>query len=167
MQAVAKILATGASVVTGTMVSELIDNTAIGTLPVLGEAIQSFCGAFVSGIMSCTFLYLFDRSEIIKKLVQNLDNIHTIETEVQYFRQQADYFERYAAELMDIDLKKFQEEASLYWRIAALLENTKSAEDLNSTLKNAYQMINATIPWQGYECFNDFMQDKSAQLVFE
>lgn len=167
MQAVAKILATGASVVTGTMVSELIDNTAIGTLPVLGEAIQSFCGAFVGGIMSCTFLYLFDRSEIIKKLVQNLDNIHTIETEVQYFRQQADYFERYAAELMDIDLKKFQEEASLYWRIAALLENTKSAEDLNSTLKNAYQMINATIPWQGYECFNDFMQDKSAQLVFE
>lgn len=167
MQAVAKILATGASVVTGTMVSELVGSTAIGTLPVLGKAIQSFCGAFIGGVMSCTFLYLFDRSELIKKLVKTLDNIHTIETDVQYFRQQADYFECYAAELMEIDLTKFQEEVALYWKILAQIESAETLESLNSVLRRAYQAINTTIPWQGYDSFDNFMQDKNAHLVFE
>lgn len=167
MRAVAKILAAGASVVTGTVVSEAIGKTPIAAIPVLGDTVQAFCGAFVGGIMSCTLLYLFDHSETINKLVRSLDKIHTIETEVSYFRQQADYFERYAAELMQIDLDKFREEIALFHGISNRLENARTGDELNAALKNACREIGAAIPWQGYNSFDDFMHDKSARLVFE
>lgn len=72
MQAVVKILATGASIITGTIVSDSVGKISIATVPVLGDSIQTFSGTFVTGIMSCTLLYFFDRSEIMKTLSKAL-----------------------------------------------------------------------------------------------
>lgn len=69
MRAVAKILATGASIAVGVLVSEAVNNTPIGKMPVLGGIIQTFCGAFVTRIMTCTLLYFLDRSKLMNKLV--------------------------------------------------------------------------------------------------
>lgn len=167
MKAVVKILATGASVVAGVIVSEAIGKTPVGAIPVLGDIIQTFCGSFVTGIMSCTLLYFFDRSELMQKLFKALDNLHTIETEINYYRQQADYFERYAAELMEIDLEQFKKEALFYESTAIKLEGAKTEDELNSVLKQALKEIGIAIPWSGYESFDKFMSDKSARLVFE
>lgn len=167
MKAVVKILATGASVVAGVIVSEAIGKTPVGAIPVLGDIIQTFCGSFVTGIMSCTLLYFFDRSELMQKLFKALDNLHTIETEINYYRQQTDYFERYAAELMEIDLEQFKKEASFYESTAIKLEGAKTEDELNSVLKQALKEIGVAIPWSGYESFDHFMSDKSARLVFE
>lgn len=167
MRAVVKILATGASVVTGVIVSDAIGKTPVGAVPVLGDVVQTFCGSFVTGIMSCTFLYFLDRNELMQKLFRTLDKLHTIETEINYYRQQADYFERYAAELMNIDLAQFQKETVLYHNIAARLENAKTESELNAVLTQAFQDVGAVIPWNGYKSFDNFMDDKSARLVFE
>lgn len=167
MRAVVKILATGASVVIGVVVSDAVGNTGIKAIPILCDVVPAFCGAFVSGIMSCTLLYLLDRSELMNKLFKFLDGLHTIETEIQYYRQQAEYFEKYAAELAQIDLLQFKKETAFYGQIAARLEGAGTEEELNAMLKDALKTAGIIIPWKGYESFDQFMGDKKARLVFE
>lgn len=165
MRAVVKILATGASIVVGSLVGEAIGKTPIGAIPVIGDIVQTFCGTLVTGIMSCSLLYFFDRSEIMNKLVSKLNNLHTISASVNYFYRQAEYFERYAAELMNIDIEKFKEETKLYYSFALEIENTTSEVELNIKLKNILNKIGVKIPWEGD--FDSFMSNKNAVLVFE
>lgn len=167
IRAVAKILATGASVVMGVAVSDLVSKTPVAAIPVLQDVVPAFCGAFVSGIMSCTFLYFLDRSPLINRLVRKLDNLHTIETEVAYYCQQAEYFEQYAAELMEIDLEEFKRETALYSTISDRLADVKSEDDLNTVLKDAFERLNIALPWGEHDSLGGFMKDESARLVFE
>lgn len=165
--AVAKILSTGASVVVGGLVSEALSKTPVGTLPVVGEIIPAFCGSLVTGIMSCTLLYFLDRSEIAQKLFRALDKISTMNTQIEYYRRQAAYFEQYAAELMNIDLEQLRKETALYEDVAASLEKAQSEKELNTILKQAYEKIGIKMPWGDHESFDHFMKDKNAVLVFE
>lgn len=165
MRAVTKILATGASVVAGTMVMDVIGKTPIAGIPVIGDIVKTFCGAFVTGILSCSLLYFLDRSDTINKLVSFLDNVYTIDSEVNYFRRQAEIFEKYAAELMNIDLQKFKKETEMYSNLATEISEYKSEEELNIILRKAIELIGVKIPWEGE--FDDFMMDKSKRLVFE
>lgn len=165
MRAVVKIIATGASVVLGGIVSEALGKTPIGVMPVIGDIIQTFCGTLVTGMVSCTLLYFLDRSEIMNELVHVLNYLSVFSIEVDYFRQQAAYFETYAAELMQIDLAKFHEETAVYNSLSHEIENAKSETELNTILKNAMNKIGIKIPWVGD--FNCFMSDKSVTLVFE
>lgn len=165
IRAIVKILATGASVVAGSLVVEALSKTPIAGIPIIGDIIQTFCGALVTGILSCTLLYYFDRSETMNKLVRALNSIHTIDTEVDYFYRQAEYFEKYAAELMSIDFDKFKEETLMYSNIASDLTESKNEDELNTLLKKALNLIGAPIPWEGD--FDNFMNDKNLTLVFE
>lgn len=153
--------------VVGVIVSEAVGDTGIKTIPILGDIVPSFCGTFISGIMSCTLLYFLDRSELMNKLFHVLDGLHTIETEVNYYRQQAEYFERYAAELEQIDLAQFKKEIAFYEQITNDLTAAESEQELNIVLKNALKKENILIPWKGYESFDQFMNDKNSHLVFE
>lgn len=103
----------------------------------------------------------------MKTLSKALDGLHTIETEINYYRQQANYFEKYAAQLMEMDVKQFQKETELYKGIMSNIENAKTENTLNMVLKQALKDINCTIPWKTLGNFNDFMHDKSAYLSFE
>ena len=165
IRAMVKILATGASVVAGSLVAEALSKTPIAGIPIFGDIIQTFCGALVTGILSCTLLYFFDRSEIMNKLVCTLNKIQTIDTEVDYFCRQAEYFEKYAAELMSIDLDKFKEEILMYSNIVSELTESKNEEELNTLLKQALNLIGVQIPWEGD--FDNFMNNKNLVMVFE
>ncbi|MGL4992008.1 MAG: hypothetical protein ACRC57_12760 [Sarcina sp.] len=165
MRAVVKIIATGASVVLGTCVGEAIGKTQIGLIPVIGDIVQTFCGSFVAGILSCTLLYFFDKSKVVNKLVGIVNALDPFNKEVDYFRRQAEYFEQYAAKLMNIDIEKFKEETELYYSVTIELENTKSEEDLNIKLKSIFNKMGIKIPWEGD--FDSFMSDESTTLVFE
>lgn len=167
MRAVIKILATGASIAVGVIVGDAIAKTPVGMIPVLGDIIQTFCNTFVTGIMSCTLLYFLDRSEIMQKLFKALDSIHTIETEIDYYRRQADYFEHYAAELMEIDLEQFRKETAFYKNAAQALNHAKDEQELNHVLRQVANQIGMRLPWQDHESLDDFMSDRNAQLVFE
>lgn len=168
IRAVAKILATGASVVAGVMVGDMVGKAGLFAIPVLGDVMQAFCSSFVTGIMSCTFLYYFDRSEVMNKLVNRLDGLHTIETEIKYYRQQADYFEQHAAQLMKIDIMQLHQETALYHSILGNIESAGTNEELNMVLKRAYLEIGGVIPWKdGGRNFDDFMHNRHACLTFE
>lgn len=165
MNAAAKMLAAGASAVVGTIVQEAIQKTSAGAIPIVGDAISIFCGTAVTGIMTCSLLYFLDHSEKIQNLVKFLDHLHSIDTEVDYFRSQAAYFEAFAAKLENIDLKKFHREVTIYRAIVDNLELAHTEVELNSILRDAIKAIGGTLPW-GEGDFNSFMLDHNRTLVF-
>jgi hypothetical protein len=146
------------------IVSETLNKTAIGTIPVVGEIILTFCGTLVTGILSCSLLYFFDRSELVKKLVRFADSL-SMEGDVRYFREQALYFEEYAAKIMKIDIDKFREEVSIYDNLVFELTNITSTLELNDLLLKTHEKIGIKIPWE--DDFDSFMLDKNSVLIFE
>ena len=163
--AAAKILAVGGSIVAGSAVSELIAETPVGMIPVVGEIVQTFCGTLVAGIMSCTLLCFMDRSQMIRQLVEKFNQIPTMSTNTQYFREQAKLFEAYAAELQKIDIRRFSQEAAAYQDVAAELDHVETEQQLNILLRNVFQKHRIPCPWEGD--FDSFMRDKNRHLVYE
>lgn len=167
MRATAQILATGASIVVGVLVQEALTDLPLGTLPLAGDTVPMFCGTFVTGIMSCTLLYFLNRSEMVNKLVSSLNQIDTVEGDIAYYRNQAQFFEEYAARLEQIDLESFRKETAIYHDLAKTIDQVQSEEELNAALKQAYQSCGLPLPWQGYSSFDEAMQDPQMRLVFE
>lgn len=163
--AVMKIISTGASIVLGTIVSETISKTYAGTLPVIGDILQNFCGALATGLLSCTFLYYFDNSPLIKQLTRNLNALPTISKDVDYFVKQAEYFELLAAEIMKLDIEKFKEETQAYQYYAHKIETAQSEEELNEILRSYYSNFDLILPWDGD--FDAFMANKNNSLRYE
>lgn len=165
-RATAKIIATGASVVAGTMVGELIAKTGIAAIPVVGDIVQTFCGTLVTGIMSCSLLYLLDKNSAVNKIVEVLNSIPTIDDIVVYYRIQAQLLEEYCAKLMDIDLGKFQKEIESYNEALCVLENTGNQHELNLALRSIYKELELNSPLGNYTEINSFMADKDCKLKF-
>ena len=168
LRAAVKVLATGASVVVGGIVSTAIAATPIGAIPVVGGIIQTFCGTLVTGVMSCTLLYFLDRSKMVNKLVDFLNSIRTIDQDVAYYKQQAVYFEQYAAKLMDIDIDTFKLETEAYSQAVNDLDSARSERELNTKLYSLFDKQGIKMSWQStHDSFDSFMRDKSAVLRFE
>ena len=163
-----KVLATGASVVVGGIVSTAIAATPIGAIPVVGGIIQTFFGTLVTGVMSCTLLYFLDRSKMVNKLVDFLNSIRTIDQDIAYYKQQAVYFEQYAAKLMDIDIDTFKLETEAYSQAVNDLDSARSERELNTKLYSLFDKQGIKMSWQStHDSFDSFMRDKSAVLRFE
>lgn len=163
MLAAAKVVATGASVVVGTLVSEAIGSTAIGAFPVVGEIVQTFCGAFVSGIMSCTLLYVLDNSSLVKKIVAVLN---TFRISLSAYSERLDdmiaILDEYAAKLMEIDIEKFKQESAIFNSFADKILGAVDEISLNKVLKDLFRKMGWKPVYDQYESFDAYMNDKDA-----
>lgn len=167
LRAGAKILATGASVVTGTLISEFISGTAIGTIPFIGEIIQTFCGTLLSGILSCTLLYVLDHSSNINSLVNIINKIKTVDDIEHIYVLQGEILEEYCAKLMSIDIGKFKEQVASYCMATILLESASNENDLQKALNKVYMQFHIPSPFGKHHDFDDFMNDPNAVLTFK
>lgn len=156
------ILATGASVLVGTSVGELIGKTPIATIPEVGSVVQIFCSSLVSGLLSCTLLVFLDRSKFMNQIIDALNNIST---EVNNYKEAADALENIAARLENIDIAKFREETERYRTVASKIGTAETEEELKEVLLSAYKSFDIKIPWEGD--FDSFMGSRSNRLVFE
>lgn len=156
------ILATGSSVLLGTVVGELIQKTPIAAIPGVGTFVTAFCSSLVSGLVSCTLLVFLDRSKFMNNLVSALNRIPS---EVNNYKEIADALERLAAKLENLDIAKFRAETEKYRSIAAKIGVVESEQELNDLLLSAYKVFDIKIPWDGD--FDAFMGNKSNRLVFE
>lgn len=166
VRAATKIIATGASVVLGSMVGDAIAETGIGAIPVVGEIVQTFCSTLVTGILSCSLLYLLDRDQTINKVVNTLNSIPTVDDIVNYYKMQARFLEEYCAKLMSIDLEKFKKEIASYSEAMSLLETATSQQELNVALKKVYAKLGLPSPYGKYDNINAFMADSNSHLTF-
>lgn len=163
IKAAVKVLALGASVVAGTFVSEMIATSPIAAAPVVGDMLVTFCGTLTSGVISIGLLYILDRSELVAKLVAFLNSIPTVGKVADFYRQQADRFEEYAASLMAIDLESFRRETAIFTEIAMNL-NGLNLDSLNNRLLSIYKQYGFSLPYEGN--FDNFMRDSSKRLTF-
>ncbi len=166
VRAAAKIISTGASVVAGSMVSGLITETVVGKIPVFGDIVQTFCGTLVTGILSCSLLYLLDRNSTVNKIVQVLNSIPTVDDVVVYYQTQARLLEEYCAKLMDIDLAVFQKETQSYSEAVSILENATNQQELNSALQTVYEKLDIKLPFGEHKGMGPFMADPNSKLIF-
>ena len=165
-RAAAKIIATGASVVIGTMAGDLIAKTGVAAIPVVGDIVQTFCSTLVTGILSCSLLYLLDRNSAVNKIVQVLNSIPTVDDIVVYYRTQAQLLEEYCAKLMDIDLATFQKETQSYSEAVSILEDATNELDLNSALRKVCERLEINSPIGCHKNMNSFMADPNSKLKF-
>lgn len=168
MKTTITILATGASVLVGSAVGELMSKTPIATIPEVGPVVVTFCSSLVSGLLSCTLLIFLDRSKFINDIINGLNELSSLngfQTVVDKYREIADAFERLAAKLESFDIEKFRAETEEYSKIATKIRNAGSEQELNNILHSAYKIFNIKIPWKGD--FDSFMGNKSNHLVFE
>lgn len=147
LKAVMRIITVGASVVLGTMVSDAISKTPINTIPALSDVVPAFCGALVTGILSCTLLYFFDRSTIISALVNYLNKITPYSEDIQYYKEQTVAYEKYAAELANIDYEHLKTQTENIENIAIKLESAEDEETLNEALLDIYIFFGWNSPW--------------------
>lgn len=160
IRAVLKILAAGLSAVIGSIVSEAV-NASIGGIPIVGNSLSIFCGAFITGILGCTAVYFLDNSKTIKKLV---DWLNGGSVQRMGLKQQIRQFEEYAAKLEQIDIELFQRQTAACLAIANGLERAPDDISINHILCDIFKRYHLPLPWQGD--FDTFMGDRSNHLVF-
>ena len=164
--AASKVLATGASVIAGSMVNELLRKTPLAGIPVVGDVVPTFCSVLVTGIMSCSFLYLLDHNKYIKKAIEKLNHIPDISNFNASLMKQGELLDRYLAEFMKIDFELLEQQEKHFSYAAKQLSFCKTTEETNNCLHSIYKNLNLNLPWKGYASFDSFMNDKKSTLSF-
>lgn len=161
IEAATVILGTGASMLVGTKVGDLVAKTTLGADPTVGTPIRIFCSTMVSGLISCTFLLVLDRSKFINKAITAL-NMYL--TEDQSFRQIAYDFETYAAQIAAVDVEQFRKDTEGFRNIADEIYMADDDEELDGVLAAAFETLEIPVPWRGD--FDEFMGNPNNKLIF-
>ena len=164
--AAAKVMATGASVIAGSMVKELLKSTPIAGIPIIEDVVPIFCSVLVTGIMSCSLLHILDHNKYIKKAVEKLDQIPDIDNFNVALTKQCELLDKYLAEFMKIDFDLLKQQEEYFFKASTQLSTCKSLEETNHCLSVVYSQLNIKLPWQGYKDFDSFMKDRKSTLVF-
>ena len=156
------VIATGASVLAGTIVGDTLEKTPLGMIPEIGTIVTTFASSLISGLLSCTFLVFIDRSKFMNLLITELNKIPS---EANNYAEIADAMEQLAAKLENLDIDKFRADTEQYKKIAIQISKCEDENALNLYLLSAYKDLNINIPWKGN--FDLFMRNRSNKLVFE
>ena len=166
-----KILATGAStvigIISGETFSKILNN--FGVVGLTSDILQAFSTTFVTIISSCALLYFIDNNQIMKDMfsfLNKLDPTTIINEQIDYYKKQAEYFERYAAELLEIDYKFLKETAEKYENVAEIIYQTKNQDELNRVLENLFEILGIEKPYKE-DSFDKFMQNPDSILIFK
>lgn len=162
--AATKVLATGASVVAGVMIGEVINNTPVGKITLLGDVVQTFVATMVSGILSISFLHFLDNCTAIKKIVDELNKIPTIDNVYLDLLEAAKILEDYCAKLQDIDIAHFQEEVKCFKSLVSDIDQINDENDLYNRLNGFIKDNDIHVPWKDLETT---LADKRGTLIFK
>lgn len=167
IRATTKVLATGASVVAGVMLTETINKTAFGAIPYVGDIAATFCGTLLTGLMTCSLLYLLDRNEAINSFVSYLDKLPTMENYVAYAREQAIRLEEHAAKIYDLSIEQFRKETQAITNAVNRIRPEMDDYTLLSELRLIYSELGFNNPWGNENTFDYFMSSRKGTLTFK
>lgn len=170
LNAAAKIIATGASIVAGTLVGEALARTPLKTIPVLGDIVISFVSAMVSGILSCTLIYELDTGDLCRQLAAFVQGmLHPLEAydaRIAYYHEALEKLEAYSAQLLQLDLERFKKETALVSRIARGIGSAGSLQELNRLLEADLEALQVKVEYGSHEDLDAFMKDGKGTLRF-
>ena len=168
----AKIIATAASAIVGAWVGNII-NTSLASLNSLsflgidpGDVIATLGGTLVTGILSCSLIYLLDHCAAIKSIVSVINRIEEMLDPAATYRKQGALLEQYCAKLMSIDVDQLRAEVAAYQNATAALSAATSEQELERALDQMYQDLNIPSPYGKHKDIDSFMADEDAVLSF-
>ena len=161
MTSAAKVLATGASVISGTIVQEEVSNklSTINIAPDLKEVISAFSGTLCTGLMSVSLMFYIDNGPFTKFLTDVYGE------NVLQLQEQGMLFKQYCAELEKIDIKKLSWEVDYIYSLYLQLDSADSQQDVNKLLRMAVTDLGLPSAFGGYT-IDERMQDKTWVLKF-
>ena len=98
--------------------------------------------------------------------LNKLDPTTIINEQIDYYKKQAEYFERYAAELLKIDYEFLKEITEKYENAAERIYETKNQKELNRALKNLFDILEIEKPYKE-DIFDEFMKNPDSILIFK
>ena len=111
IKATSVILTTGVSTIAGLTIGEYLKKSPIVSLPQVGDITINFIQVLISGLLSCTFLYMMDRSKFMNDLVNHFNKYAPVGYDIDYYSRQ---FEMMSAQLNDFDIETFVRECDHY-----------------------------------------------------
>lgn len=168
---VLKVLATGSSVIIGVISGEAFDKTLnnFGVIGITNDILQTFITTFISSISTCVLLYFIDKNEAMKEIfafLNKIDPTTQIIEEIDYYKKQAIYFEKYAAELLKIDYKFLKETAQKYENATEKIYQAQNQKELNKVLENLLDTLEIEKPYKE-NSFDEFMKNPNSVLTFK
>lgn len=156
LKAVSKVIATGVSVVLGTIIMEY-------TNKFLPEYVSKFIGILSTGILSCTLLYFIDNSAILNFIYNFLES--NLEKNIRILKNNNKKLEKYILELES--LCEELSELSLHENLLKILDINSDVDAirLNTILEDYCKENNIRIPYLDEEG-NDIFEDKSKVLNY-
>lgn len=165
IHAVLVLLGTSASSIVGSLLGSYLAPT-LSAIPVIGDLLVTFTEIFISGILSCTFIYFIDKWDIAQKIyafISKID-INPLGDYVEYMKQQVIMYESYVANLLAIDVETVIRETKKYSDVLRILNECNSDCEINTKLKKCLSELKIDLPWSGD--FSSFMGNKKNRLVF-
>lgn len=157
----AKIIASGASVIMGTVVQEDV-SVKLAEAPIpdkLKDVISGLAGSLCTGLLSVTLLFYIDNDPFCKFLEgvygQNL----------AILQEQARLFQKYCAELENFDVDKMQYEAKCIRKLLSEIEGTDDNNAINDALNKTRKELGIPSLWEG-TTLDAKMNDKNWVLTF-
>lgn len=164
LRTVAKIIATCVSVICGSLVQEALSK--LVTIPVLSEVVPIFVGSMVTGIMTVSILYFIDHSKAVQKIVEFANSMRNeFDLKLEYYKAVTKRLNEYVAELMSIDLDKFEKEVEEVHQFNIKLYEANSNEEINAVLHAIMNKCKIIMPYETMEELDNFMNDKDSVLI--
>ena len=116
--------------------------------------------------MSCSFLYLLNHNEFIKKAIKKLNSLPDIDNFNAALTRQGELLDRYLSEFMKIDFDLLEKQEEAFSFASKQLSVCKTSEEMNTCLHSIYKKLNLNLPWNGYADFDSFMNDSKSVLSF-
>lgn len=161
MTSASKVLATGASVIVGTMIQEevSIKLNEVNIDVELKNGLSVFAGSLCTGLMSVSLLFYIDNGPFTKFLTE----IYGRNTQI--LKEQGRLFKEYCAELEKIDIEKLEREADCIYELSMNLETASDQNEINMLLRKAISELGLPSVFGGYS-IDERMQDPNWILKF-
>ena len=165
IHAILVLLSTSAASIIGVLLGSYL-SPILSKVPFVGDLLVTFTELFVSGILSCTFIYFIDKGSLSKKILEYISKltIDPFSEHVEYLKNQVILYEEYVAKLMSVDIESLKIEMNKFNRVLDILQGDNIIE-MNSNLKEILVELDINLPWT--DDFNAFMGDRKNKLVFE
>lgn len=160
MTAALKVLATGAGIVIGTSIQEIVRTKLTMINGTIADIISTFSGSLCTGLLTITFLFCIDNNPFDAFLSKCFDGA------IQNYKKQAELFEKYCAELQQYNIEEFKKNTEIASELSKQLSNIKDDTELNYVIKNVATSLKISSPW-GDGSFDDFMNNQNKKLVFK
>lgn len=161
MTCAAKVLASGASMIVGTTIQQIVHTklSGLGLTNEIIEIVSTFSGTLCTGFLTVSLLFYIDNNPF-DKFFETIYGTGIVELQ----RQEA-AFKCYCAELQKVDVLQLEKASNYMFRLSEELSAAEDSAAMNNVLRRAISDLGLQCLWEGGS-LDDKMNDTNWVLRF-